>query len=301
MNTIKKVLFVCAYLISVNLFGQNKSDLIGQWNGKLKDSSGEFEYQLKIEKQNSGILTGVSISKTSNFYCETRVVVSQNGNSYIISETEIVETNYSNKQDLCLLKLILTISDNKIIGSYVPIKNSANCSSGTVSLNKLNLSKKTENTVQAAKIVTEKTSLTPQRSVETSLTLQTVGNPKKDSIAPDLYQRPVSTLRVIELEDSEAELIVYDNMTIDGDIISLIDNDKIIYRKVTLTKSPISYKINNNKTNVHIIKFHAENLGSYPPNTGVLKVKSRSSETVTNFNSDLENTSSIKIILKKMP
>ncbi|WP_395804186.1 hypothetical protein [Daejeonella sp.] len=303
MNVIKKVLFVCAYLISVNLFGQNKSDLVGEWNGKIKDSSGEFEYKLKLEKQNSGIITGTSVSKNSNFYCETRVIVTKQGNKYIVSETEIIKTNYSNRQELCLLKLDLSISDNKLIGSYEPIKNNANCLSGLVSLIKLNISKKARATIETNKVLPKIALSPPQQivdNVENKLNLQSAEKLKKDSITPNLNQRVVNILKVIELDENEAELIIYDNMTIDGDIITLIDNDVVIYNKVTLTKKPIIYRINNSKTNIHVLKFYAENLGSIPPNTGVLKVKSKSSEIMANFNSDLQNTSSIKIILKKM-
>ena len=303
MNAIKKVLFMCAFLISVNLFGQNKSDLVGEWNGKIKDSSGEFEYKLKLEKQNSGIITGTSVSKSSNFYCETRVIVTKQGNRYIVSETEIIKTNYSNRQELCLLKLDLSITDNKLIGSYEPIKNNSNCLSGLVNLNKLNVSKKDRITIETNKVLPKISLPAPQKTgdnVEDNLKLQSAEKSKKDSITPDLNQRVVNTLKVIELDENEAELIIYDNMTVDGDIITLIDNDIVIYKKVTLTKNPILYRINNSKTNIHVLKFYAENLGSIPPNTGVLKVKTKRSEIMENFSSDLQHTSSIKIILKKM-
>jgi hypothetical protein len=300
------VVFVfCSFtlFISMNSFGQNKSDIIGEWVGKIKDSSGEFVFKLNIEKENSGIFTGTSISKSADFYCETRVIAIRQGSKYIISELEVINTNYSNRQALCLLKLDLTISDKKLAGRYSPINNISNCLSGTVSLNKNLIPKEAPSNVSVNKV--SKSKVPPSRQIvkdiDETLNLQSSILAEKDSVKKvfDINERVIKTLKVIELDESEAELIIYDNMIVDGDIITLIDNDEVILRKVALSKIPIKYKINNSRSNIHILKFYAENLGSTPPNTGILKVKSKMTEITANFNSDLMQTSSIKIILKK--
>jgi len=160
------VVFVfCSFtlFISMNSFGQNKSDIIGEWVGKIKDSSGEFVFKLNIEKENSGIFTGTSISKSADFYCETRVIAIRQGSKYIISELEVINTNYSNRQALCLLKLDLTISDKKLAGRYSPINNISNCLSGTVSLNKNLIPKEAPSNVSVNKV--SKSKVPPSRQI----------------------------------------------------------------------------------------------------------------------------------------
>jgi hypothetical protein len=147
----------------MNSFGQNKSDIIGEWVGKIKDSSGEFVFKLNIEKENSGIFTGTSISKSADFYCETRVIAIRQGSKYIISELEVINTNYSNRQALCLLKLDLTISDKKLAGRYSPINNISNCLSGTVSLNKNLIPKEAPSNVSVNKV--SKSKVPPSRQI----------------------------------------------------------------------------------------------------------------------------------------
>jgi len=300
MNLIKQLLLIIVIFNSMNSFAQNDSDLIGEWNGKIKDSSGEFDYKLKIEKENSGVLSGRSVSKSADFYCETRVIVIKQGSRYIISELEIVNTNYLDRQALCLLKLDLTISDQKLTGSFSPLKNNSNCLSGTISLNKKSVPRKAPVYVTANKALKGKVppSLQIVKDIDVSLSLQSSILSEKDSVKKvfDINERVIKTLRVIELDENETELIIYDNMTVDGDMITLIDNDKVILRKITLSKIPIKYKIDNSISTVHVLKFHAENLGSTPPNTGILKVKIKNSEIIADFNSDFQQTSSIQII-----
>jgi hypothetical protein len=293
----------------VNINAQNVSNLIGDWKGKLKDSLGEFEYQLRIENEKSGAIIGTSISSSEGFICETKVGGIKKGNKITLFEIQIVKTNYEKKQNLCLLKLELTISNNKLNGTYTPINNGSNCLSGTISLNKIQ--KKIQEPSQIKEIVEK----IPQNTTNNSIPiikiekLQSRIEPNlniKDSIInkpieteKHTAERSLKLIKEINLDDTEADLTIYDNGVIDGDIITLIDNDKIIFENVLLSNSPIKYHITNSITSIHNILFYAVNLGEIPPNTGLLVIRTKSKKIESNFSSDFVHSSLIRLILNR--
>lgn len=299
----RKLMLIFLIIFStVDCAAQASAGIIGEWAGSLKDSSSEFEYKLKLEHEESGVYTGVSTSISANFYCESKVkAVKQNGR-LIVSEIEVLKTNYPNRQELCLLQLVLTVSDSKLSGNFSPLSNTSNCLSGTISLNKIPSRRGTGQVAYSQKPIKKVTPSTPKlsKSSPAKKPSNAVEIVKKDSLITPTNARVENKLRVIELNEDEAELTILDNMAIDGDIVTLIDNGNVIFRKVTLSKIPLTYKINNARSSIHLIKFFAENLGATPPNTGVLIVKTRKSLTKTDFSSDLNQTATIQINLKKV-
>ncbi|MES3016756.1 MAG: hypothetical protein V4721_03210 [Bacteroidota bacterium] len=277
--------------------------MAGEWKGRLKDSSGEFEYKLKLGDEKSGAYTGVSTSRSADFYCETKVKAVEKDGRLIVSEIEVLNTNFPNKQALCLLKLNLIIAGSKLSGDFVPLSNTADCLSGNISLSKVSSPR------GSGQVLTSRQPVRGAPSSSLALKNNTAGiSPRttatifmRDSLTTQktVVPRVESRLRLIELDEDEAELIILDNKAVDGDIITLIDNGRVIFRKVTLTKIPLSYKINNIGSSGHLIKLYAENLGSTPPNTGLLIVKTRKEVIKTDFVSDLTQTATIQINLKK--
>ena len=66
---------------------------------------------------------------------------------------------------------------------------------------------------------------------------------------------------------------MYDDGEIDGDIVTIFDNGKIVVNKLTLTKTPyeimLALPIDGS---MHTIELMAENEGSIPPNTAYMLV-----------------------------
>jgi hypothetical protein len=301
----------CALLISPisNINAQNLPNLIGEWKGKLKDSLGEFDYQLRIENEKSSAIIGTSISSSEGFSCETKVGGIKKGNKITVFELQIVKTNYEKKQNLCLLKLELTISNNKLIGTYTPINNTPSCLSGNIILNKIE--SKIKKTTQIKEIiknkVEEKSSNTPIENIKTEslksridpiINLKDSEISKPSNIEKYTSTRATKLIKEIYLDDSEAEITIFDNGAIDGDIITLIDNDRIIFEKIMLSNTPIKYKLTNTYSQIHDIKFFAENLGDIPPNTGLLIIKTKNKRIECNFSSDFVQTSLIRFVMK---
>jgi hypothetical protein len=75
----------------------------------------------------------------------------------------------------------------------------------------------------------------------------------------------------IILNDKKIKLEIYDNGTIDGDIISVFFDDKKVVDSKKLSAEPIVINLELDETkNVHTLVLFAENLGSIPPNTALI-------------------------------
>ncbi len=94
---------------------------------------------------------------------------------------------------------------------------------------------------------------------------------------------------------------LYDNGIVDGDIVSVVMNGQVLFSKQMLTLKA------NSKT-IHITKdmpdsllliLYAENLGSIPPNTGLLTVRDGQSVYEEFFSADLTTNAGIMLIRKK--
>jgi hypothetical protein len=301
MYTAKAIILCFLLLATLNSRAQSLISLGGEWTGRLKDASGEFDYTLKLKREDSGAYTGVSTSRNANFYSQTKVKAVDRDGRLIVSELEVLDTDYPYKQALCLLNLVLAVGGYSLSGHFSPSNSAKDCLSGIVSLSRVSTelgNRKVLGAQRAVKVfpqVDNAKSSSPGLSQATQVALANL-----DSAATRLpLSRVENRLRTIEIDDDEAELVILDNMAVDGDIITLINNDNVVFRRVTLTKKPISYKISNKKSSTHLLKFHAENLGDTPPNTGVLIVKTRKSVVRTDFTSDFSQTATIQINLRQ--
>jgi hypothetical protein len=305
------IILFFTFLISpiLNINAQSLSNLIGEWRGKLKDSLGEFDYLLRIDDEKSNGIIGTSISTSEGFSCETKIGGIKKGNKIIVFELQIIKTNYEKKQNLCLLKLELTILNNKLTGTYTPISNSSSCLSGKIVLNKIQ--KKIKESSEIKDI--EKNKVVENLSNSSIVNIKTESLKSKIdpiiNLKDSIIIKPANTLKFsntrstklikeIFLDESEAEITIFDNGAIDGDIITLIDNDKVIFEKVMLSNTPIKYKLSSSKSLIHDIQFFAENLGDIPPNTGLLILNTKNKRIECNFSSDFVQTSLIRFVMK---
>lgn len=104
-------------------------------------------------------------------------------------------------------------------------------------------------------------------------------------------------VKTIYTKQDSVKLIIYDDGEIDGDIVSVFDNNKIVVNKLLLASKP--YQINLSFTalnNTHTIELVAENLGSIPPNTAYMLIIAGSERYEIKASSDL--TSNAKIIIQ---
>ena len=106
--------------------------------------------------------------------------------------------------------------------------------------------------------------------------------------------------QIVSFKADSLELSLYDNGEIDGDTVSIYMNGEVIMSKQGLKASAIkkTIYITPGKEDFTLVLF-AENLGKYPPNTGLLVVHDGDDVYNLRFSSDFEKNAGIIFRRKK--
>ncbi|HLO38854.1 MAG TPA: hypothetical protein VK173_10190 [Lacibacter sp.] len=157
-------------------------------------------------------------------------------------------------------------------------------------------------------VVTSPATTTPQTqnsiaSIGNVTTTSTTGQPQAVTGKPPVINNPVIVKRQVEIiealevtEDSVV-LSLYDNGEIDGDTVSVFLNNELIVSRIGIKASAYKKTIAVPKGEIIQLTLFAENLGSIPPNTGLLIVTTTNERYQVNFSSTLNKSSSI--VLKR--
>ncbi len=89
-----------------------------------------------------------------------------------------------------------------------------------------------------------------------------------------LRERTNKLAQTLQITSPNIEVILLDDAEIDGDIVSLYDNNVAVLSHKTLGKEVIKYNIKADKQHAyHELILVAENLGSIPPNTALMRIR----------------------------
>ncbi|HEX4875303.1 MAG TPA: hypothetical protein VFV31_01445 [Chitinophagaceae bacterium] len=104
----------------------------------------------------------------------------------------------------------------------------------------------------------------------------------------------------IEVESDSLLLNIYDNGEIDGDMVSIFYNQKLILFNQKLTHKSIKMNlVLDSSLQVNEISMFAENLGLIPPNTALLILDDGKNQYQIRVSSSLEKNATIRIKRKK--
>jgi hypothetical protein len=117
----------------------------------------------------------------------------------------------------------------------------------------------------------------------------------KESIPLPYNQRQQKIIQTLSISGDSLVLSFYDNGVVDGDVISAYLNDQNIISNVRLTgvaakKTVYLSTINSDSIQLILV---AENLGSLPPNTGLLVVQDGNNRYQVTFSADLQTNAAI--------
>ena len=106
--------------------------------------------------------------------------------------------------------------------------------------------------------------------------------------------------QIVSFKSDSLELSLYDNGEIDGDTVSVFMNGEVVLSKQGLKSSAIKKTIYITPGNEDFtLVLFAENLGKYPPNTGLLVVHDGEDVYNLRFSSDFQKNAGIVFRRKK--
>jgi hypothetical protein len=117
-----------------------------------------------------------------------------------------------------------------------------------------------------------------------------------------MKQRPTEVVEELQFETDSVVLTLYDNGEVDGDTVSVFLNGSPVILNQRLTARPITTVIHfdpSKSDSLHLVMF-AENLGSIPPNTGLLLLQDSKGRKEVRFSCNLQKNAGI-VLRRKRP
>ncbi len=119
--------------------------------------------------------------------------------------------------------------------------------------------------------------------------------------AAELAKRTIENIRTVDIAQDSLVFSLYDNGIIDGDTVSVLLNGQVVMPRVGLLERPTNktiYLTPEMGDTINVIMY-AENLGSIPPNTGLLVVRDGEKNYEIFFTGDLKKNAEIKLVRQK--
>lgn len=119
--------------------------------------------------------------------------------------------------------------------------------------------------------------------------------------AADVSKRKIINTQEVIFKSDSLTISLFDNGDVDGDVVTLLMNNAVIMPKVSLTSRGTRKTIyfDQNTPDTLLLVMFAENLGSIPPNTGLLVVNDGSDIYELRFSADLQTNAAILLRRKK--
>jgi len=115
-----------------------------------------------------------------------------------------------------------------------------------------------------------------------------------------VQERKMVPPQIVTFKSDSLELTLYDNGEIDGDTVSVLLNGEILMARQGLKASAIKKTIYFQPGDDEVsLVLYAENLGKYPPNTGLLVVHDGEDVYQLRFSADLQQNAAVVFRRKK--
>ena len=299
--------FLLIFIIQLSVAFVYSQPILGTWKGTAIQGATTYVYTIKISKIIRDSIFGTTISSSNNFYSETKFKGIVNGNSLNLIETALIKTNYKGTGSVCLMKLSLRKDNDELLGNFTSSnKEIQDCGSGTITL--ILEKEKKKPIIKDADITKNTSPSAEKRQIISTITkeeetIKPVIIQQNDKIRNQrkIEQRNIELLNTFKFKEDSVMIKIYDNGVIDGDVITLIVNGVIVFDKIKLTATPLTYVLKAAAGNEFQVEFFAETLGDIPPNTGLISISSATKTSEVLFSSDLKKSAAIKVQLNNIP
>ncbi len=198
--------------------------------------------------------------------------------------------------------------DAKQTGSNVPVKSDGIGSKPTAGNDQPKTS--AVNTIAAVGPITQTGSATGQSPVKkeeepapATQSLISLAQPVTDAgaAAKKAAERRTDAQQTVLFKADSLVIAVYDNGEVDGDTVSVLLNGQVIMArqglKTTAVKQTIYLPAGNDEEFTLVL--YAENLGKYPPNTGLLVIYDGEERHYVRFSADLQRNAAVTLKRKQ--
>lgn len=278
----------------------NAQSLSGQWKGSFNERSGTdaTEYVLELDIKGK-IVEGISITyfKLNGKRCYTMCAVTgsydPSSKTIISKEVSKIKANTPDWFRDCFQTHTLTYfkkgDEEQLSGTWKSAKREDNCGIGNTLLTRKTLPKRTDPTNNSVASDRDNkpgpkkgnTAISTKDSIAVKELKVVNDRPSAVVVSPDISKklpekfekRTNKVFETLELKEQDIEVSIYDNAEIDGDIITVVFNGDVVLANQTLSDKPIRLKLKAKKGINNSLTMFAENQGSTPPNTAIMRIQ----------------------------
>ncbi|MBK6935580.1 MAG: hypothetical protein IPH18_00820 [Chitinophagaceae bacterium] len=291
----------------ISLQSQSQS-VFGYWygNANVKTNSSASNYMVEMVLQpERGNVKGLLNYFFKNTYRSLQVSGTYNATTRQLTLYKIPVTYYGSIANLevdCMMNLLATLRvsqvSSNLVGSFIADPDYKNmCPQVNFDLQKNADISKTDSVLKAISQYKEEYQMWQPSATDTLVAVDV--QPRKVINFPvekEFKERENIVVNEIEVESDSLLVSIYDNGEIDGDIISIFFNKKLIVfnQKLTHKSIRINFPLDKSLSENEISMF-AENLGLIPPNTALMVIDDGKNKFELKISSSLEKTATIRV------
>jgi hypothetical protein len=317
-----KAIFVL-FLLPLQLFSQ---DLSGIWVGTIATAGTQMPFELAINQDMTGYSMITFTYKGAEKVAVKRINLVRKDSTFTISDDKLIYNNFTVRsrsiKTFCELSIKMVDSTMVLSGAFHTRtrdlrKGDEDLATGTITIQKQNRQAQTR---LISKLDSLKLSNTLAFSDPKATTAETPGVAGSEKGAPavavnavavnnearapkiirpaaEVALRKTEIIQIIDFKSDSLALVLYDNGIVDGDTVSVVLNDEVIVPKLGLTEQAYRkvIKIPPGSGDSLQLVIYAENLGSIPPNSGLLIIEDGSDRYEVRFEGDLKRSPAVTL------
>ena len=321
------VRLLCLALLLAPKFLFAQQDITGLWKGQIYDDTTKktIPYEIAVSVEDNGKLDGYSYATTKDSTGKDQIglrsiKLKQKGNQIEIEDEDIVASTYSIAPARRVRKhmnLVLSIKDSVLVMTGSWSTNWANNNklhpvTGTISLKRKNDAWREEPLIKklTAMNLSQNLSFIPAGERRQQMAGNATGNSIKSPVSKQVAAQPVvvvppaadagtrttTVIQSIYFKSDSLTFTLYDNGEVDGDTVSILAGNKLLFSRQGLSEKPAT-KVFYTKdiTDSLLLTLYAENLGSIPPNTGVVIIYDGTKRYEVFYSADLSTNAAIML------
>jgi len=305
----KKLASIVIIFISLNVHSQS---VFGYWYGKAsvktKSSANNYLVELILQPE-KGFVKGILNYYFKNTYRSLLVKGNYNASNRLLSLYDIPVIYHGSLTEIevdCIMTMQATLraaqAGSNLTGIFKALPDYKNiCPDISFSLELNTDISKTDSVLKALSEYKENLQVWKPSVVDTVVAVTIIPRKVINYVTENEYvKRENVIIREIEVASDTLKVDVYDNGEIDGDIISVFYNKKLVMNNQKLTHKSVHMDLLLDTTkSFNEISMFAENLGLIPPNTSLMVISDGNDKYNIPMSSNLEKNATIRIKRKR--